>query len=67
MKPVKAIDLVWKAQPAMSLLREILIRNRPNDSLISHLDEWLAQNPDDEGDEEFYGGSTPDKSTPDKK
>lgn len=43
MKPVKAIDLVWKAQPAMSLLREILIRNRPNDSLISHLDEWLAQ------------------------
>ncbi len=43
MKPVKAIDLVWKAQPAMSLLREILIRNRPNDSLINHLDEWLAQ------------------------
>ena len=43
MKPVKAIDLVWKAQPAMSLLREILIRNRPNDSLISNLDEWLAQ------------------------
>ena len=43
MKPVKAIDLVWKAQPAMSLLREILVRNRPNDSLISHLDEWLSQ------------------------
>ncbi len=31
---------------------------RDNIESPEQLDEWLGQNPDDEGDEEFYGGSS---------
>ena len=42
MKPVKAIDLVWKAQPMIATLREILRSERPRSHLVDHADEWLA-------------------------
>ena len=44
MKPVKAIDLVFKAQPIVSALREIAsqcngARHQP--AIVADCDEWL--------------------------
>lgn len=48
MKPVKAIDLVWKAQPMISTLRTVMAglaaqsgSSGPQDTLVEHCDEWL--------------------------
>jgi hypothetical protein len=46
MKPVKAIDLVWKAQPMISTLKTIMADlaakggGAPS-TLVQHCDEWL--------------------------
>jgi len=48
MKPVKAIDLVWKAQPMIATLRKIMAdlatqkegKSAPG-TLVEHCDEWL--------------------------
>lgn len=47
MKPVKAIDLVWKAQPMIATLHTIMesiAKDKPNGSaatLSGHCTEWL--------------------------
>lgn len=48
MKPVKAIDLVWKAQPLIATLRQAmasLAEQRPNNkdarTVQEDCDEWL--------------------------
>lgn len=48
MKPVKAIDLVWKAQPMIATLRKIMSDLSNNNggtgapsTLVEHCDEWL--------------------------
>lgn len=47
MKPVKAIDLVWKAQPMIATLHTIMVgltKDNPNGSaatLASNCKEWL--------------------------
>ena len=45
MKPVKAIDLVWKAQPMIATLREIIKQNCDESMMgkfIDDCDTWLA-------------------------
>ena len=44
MKPVKAIDLVWKAQPMIATLREIIKQNCDEGQMkefIGDCDNWL--------------------------
>ena len=44
MKPVKAIDLVWKAQPMIATLREIIKQNCDEGQMkvfIDDIDNWL--------------------------
>ena len=44
MKPVKAIDLVWKAQPMIATLREIIKQNCDEGQMgkfIGDCDTWL--------------------------
>ena len=44
MKPVKAIDLVWKAQPMIATLREIIKQNCDEGQMkefIDDCDNWL--------------------------
>ena len=48
MKPVKAIDLVWKAQPMIATLRTVMAslaaapdaKSAPG-TMVEHCDEWL--------------------------
>jgi len=45
MKPVKAIDLVFKAQPMIATLREIIKQNCDESKMgkfIDNCDTWLA-------------------------
>ena len=45
MRPVKAIDLVWKAQPMIATLREIIKQNCDESKMgkfIDDCDTWLA-------------------------
>ena len=42
MKPVKAIDLVWKAQPAMACLKSIAEQDG-NLKFAEQVGEWLDQ------------------------
>ena len=45
MKPVKAIDLVFKAQPMIATLREIIKQNCDESKVrkfIDDIDNWLA-------------------------
>ena len=45
MKPVKAIDLVFKAQPMIATLREIIKQNCDESKMgkfIDDIDTWLA-------------------------
>ena len=44
MKPVKAIDMVWMAQPMISTLREIIKQNCDEGQMkvfIDDIDNWL--------------------------
>ncbi len=44
MKPVKAIDMVFKAQPKIAMLREIITRNCDDsvaNKLVDDCDAWL--------------------------
>lgn len=45
MKRVKAIDLVWKAQPMIATLREIIKQNCDEGQMgkfVDDIDSWLA-------------------------
>ena len=41
-KHVKAIELVFKAQPAMALLYEIMKEQKKDDPFVKDIESWLA-------------------------
>ncbi len=41
-KHVKAIELVFKAQPMMALLLELMKKHDPNDQFTKDVENWLA-------------------------
>jgi hypothetical protein len=41
-KKAKAIDLVFKAQPMMALLLEVMKSQDPNDTFVKDIENWLA-------------------------
>ena len=41
-KKPKAIELVFKAQPMMALLLEVMKRQDPNDQFVKDTEDWLV-------------------------
>ena len=41
-KQVKAIELVFKAQPAMALLLEVMKKEDPDDQFVKDIENWLT-------------------------
>ena len=41
-KQVKAIELVFKAQPMMALLLELMKKEDPNDQFTRDVENWLT-------------------------
>ena len=41
-KQVKAIELVFRAQPAMALLLEVMKEQKQDDKFVKDIESWLA-------------------------
>lgn len=41
-KKPKAIELVFKAQPMMALLLEVMKKQDPNDQFVKDIENWLT-------------------------
>ena len=41
-KQVKAIELVFRAQPMMALLLEVMKKQDPNDKFVKDIESWLV-------------------------